>query len=256
MTGLERAIRDEDSSQIRKLLNKNNLNRPDSEGITPLLSAAIHGRIKSAKAILKRGADVNKADNSGNTPLMFAAKNGNLELLQLLLYFSADVSLRSKAGKTAFDLAEFNDRHECLSLLNSQVTNQSYRVGNKKEAINEDAAKKEKNRSIIEDKSGAKELIRNNEPNIKREGQPDAGKITLNFPQSSTYESKNNPDARIDEQERYIKSLEIQKANEENHSGERQEDITYIVIIFILVIGALIAITDGGNYGPYTDHRW
>ena len=132
MTGLERAIRDEDSSQIRKLLNKNNLNRPDSEGITPLLSAAIHGRIKSAKAILKRGADVNKADNSGNTPLMFAAKNGNLELLQLLLYFSADVSLRSKAGKTAFDLAEFNDRHECLSLLNSQVTNQSYRVGNKK----------------------------------------------------------------------------------------------------------------------------
>lgn len=158
MTGLERAIRDEDLSQIRKLLNKNNLNRPDSEGITPLLAAAIHGRIKSAKAILKRGADVNKADNSGNTPLMFAAKNGNLELLQLLLYFSADVSLRSKAGKTAFGMAVFNDKHECAALLNSQVTTQSYRVRNQKEAIHEDTTKKEKNSSIMEDKSGAKDI--------------------------------------------------------------------------------------------------
>lgn len=121
MTGLERAIRDEDSLQIRKLLNKNNLNRPDSEGITPLLSAAIHGRIKSAKVILQRGADVNKADNSGNTPLMFAAKNGNLELLKLLLFFGADSSAKSQRGKTAFDLAEFNNKIECLEFLNLQI---------------------------------------------------------------------------------------------------------------------------------------
>ena len=62
----------------------------DSGGFTPLLFAARHGDIESARALLAAGADVNDRAADGNSALVVAAMSGHENLARFLVARGAD----------------------------------------------------------------------------------------------------------------------------------------------------------------------
>ncbi len=72
-----------------------------ANGQTPLMAAAVNGRVESMKLLLDRRDDVNTKNGAGETALMFAATNGNPEAVKLLLDRGADAKVRTKRNETA-----------------------------------------------------------------------------------------------------------------------------------------------------------
>jgi ankyrin repeat protein len=75
------------------------------EGHTELMRAALEGRTKTVKALLRKGADVNAKDDTGRTSLMFAVINLHDETVKVLLEYGADVNARADDGATPVMLA-------------------------------------------------------------------------------------------------------------------------------------------------------
>lgn len=73
-------------------------------------NACSFGHIEVIKLLLKNGADPNVKDNWHFTPLMEAAIKGKLEVCLYLLKKGADAKLTNSEGKTALDLASLNVR--------------------------------------------------------------------------------------------------------------------------------------------------
>jgi len=75
--------------------------RPGS-AMTPLMSAAMSGRIDAAKTLLDGGANVNEKDSrSGDTPIIRASLNGRSEMVLFLLKQGADARAINNHGETA-----------------------------------------------------------------------------------------------------------------------------------------------------------
>jgi ankyrin repeat protein len=73
LTALEFAARDGCAACIPALVEAGaDINAPDQDGITPLLSAIINGHYDAAGLLLEKGADPNLADRTGRTPLYSA----------------------------------------------------------------------------------------------------------------------------------------------------------------------------------------
>ncbi len=77
----------------------------DREGWTALHWASWSGMPKTVKALLEAGAVVNRPEGNGFTPLMLAAMRGNVATVRELLANGADPALTNAFGKTARDLA-------------------------------------------------------------------------------------------------------------------------------------------------------
>jgi len=134
---LETAMREQNAKAFDALLAAPNLdlNSANAAGETPLMLAAIKGRLDWVELFVKRGAQVNREgwtplhyaasgpDNgistwliahgaeinarapNGNTPLMMAAKYGPYDLSAVLVKLGADPSLHNEQGSTAADFA-------------------------------------------------------------------------------------------------------------------------------------------------------
>ncbi len=76
----------------------------DAGGFTPLLFAARHGDIDSARLLLDAGADIDAPAADGNSPLVLAAMSAHGRLAELLLARGADPDA-SGAGYTALHAA-------------------------------------------------------------------------------------------------------------------------------------------------------
>lgn len=80
-----------------------NLNEKDPfGGSSPLITAALFGKTKMAKALIESGADLNFQNNDGSTALLTAAFFCRPEIVKLLLEHGADKSIKNKYGATAF----------------------------------------------------------------------------------------------------------------------------------------------------------
>jgi len=143
------AIKEDSDKAVKSLLAAPTLalNARSKSGETPLMLAAIKGRLDWVQAMVKRGAAINQEgwtplhyacsgpDNgvaawlisqgaeinarspNGSTPLMLAAGYGALDLTPVLLKAGADVSLRNQQGMTAADFARKADRERVLKQL-------------------------------------------------------------------------------------------------------------------------------------------
>ncbi len=137
-TALLIALKEESEKALKSLMAHPELdvNLANPAGETPLMLAALRGRLDWAQALLKRGAAVNRPgwaplhyacsgpdeglvdwlllqgaeidarSPNGSTPLMLAAGYGGISSAERLLKAGADARLRNEQGQTAADFAE------------------------------------------------------------------------------------------------------------------------------------------------------
>lgn len=97
------------------------LNLPDKEDTTPLMTACLHGKTKGSQIallLLKAGADATivRADDE-MTALKFAVKHGTSEVLQALIDAGAEVDGPSGTEQTALMIAARGNNVAALKVL-------------------------------------------------------------------------------------------------------------------------------------------
>ena len=93
--------------------------RVDKNGWTPLHYAAAGPELSVVKLLLDRGAKVDALAPNGSTPLMMAARDGAIDAVPLLLSRGADPKLRNKAGLSAADFARAGGRDALAAKLDA-----------------------------------------------------------------------------------------------------------------------------------------
>jgi len=146
---LEVAVREESSKALESLLAHPtlDLNLANAAGETPLMLAALKGRLDWVKQLVQKGAAINREgwtplhyacsgpDNgvaawlldqgaqinapspNGSTALMMAARYGPYDLAEQLLKRGADLRLRNQLGLTAVDFAGAGGREKLQKTL-------------------------------------------------------------------------------------------------------------------------------------------
>ncbi len=118
------AIKQSDAPQLRKLLQRNdiNLNQPNSEGLPPLHMAIIKNDLNILASLLyDERIDINKTCSDLNwTPLHLAAYHGNLSLIQFLLKKGCRYGELDIDGRMPMDVAWRAGHSECSRLLRDQ----------------------------------------------------------------------------------------------------------------------------------------
>lgn len=155
-TALMVALREDSPKVVAFLLTQRSVKveQRNPQGESPLMIAAIKGRLASAKRLIQRGAEVNKTgwtplhyaasraepdsvdmarlllehhayidaeSPNRSTPLMLAAMYGHADVVRLLLEEGADPSLRNEQGLTAVDFARQADRDDLANLIAARV---------------------------------------------------------------------------------------------------------------------------------------
>lgn len=86
-------------------------------GATALHPAAFNGNLSTVKLLLSKGADINRRDSNKVTPLFAAAIGRHQEVVRILLEKGADPNATNKDGLTPLDVATLNDDQEISSML-------------------------------------------------------------------------------------------------------------------------------------------
>jgi hypothetical protein len=93
------------------------INAPDAYGYTPLMNAAMLGRLNIVKALIELGADVQKKGQFGYTALHAAAQGGHLEVVQALVKYGASVNCKNEDGDIPLILAVRGTHAEIIDYL-------------------------------------------------------------------------------------------------------------------------------------------
>jgi len=115
------------------LLETQDPNMQDTDGLTPLAYAATENATNVMQSLISHGAKVDLACNDmdiylrpahlytsgGKTPLHWACERGCPEAVALLLSHNADPTLVDLSGASALDYAIFGGSRECFDLLNN-----------------------------------------------------------------------------------------------------------------------------------------
>ena len=80
---------------------KEDVNRRNADGSTPLQWAVYNGDVAEARRLLRAGANVSLANNYGATPMSLAAEVGNTDILKVLLEAGANADSPNPEGQTA-----------------------------------------------------------------------------------------------------------------------------------------------------------
>jgi len=146
---LEVALREDSGRALDSLLSHpgSDVNAANAAGETPLMLAAIRGRLDWVQKLVRRGAQIHKEgwtplhyacsgpDNgvalwllsqgaelearspNGSTPLMLASRYGAMDLAESLLEAGADPTLRNEQGLSALEFAQAAGRNKLVQRL-------------------------------------------------------------------------------------------------------------------------------------------
>ena len=105
MVLLDAAYRDKFGVVEKHIESGGDVDELGQGGTTPLMMAALGGRIKMAQLLLDSGADINKKKMDGSTALHTAAFMAHPEMVKFLLEKGADATIRNGRNETAYDSA-------------------------------------------------------------------------------------------------------------------------------------------------------
>jgi ankyrin repeat protein len=113
------AVMSGEVNYIKKMLDEGaNVNQKDDQfGITPLHTAAYHGRMEVVNLLLRSKAEVNAKDKEGETPLLSALSGGHAEVGELLIRRGALIDVKTKNGWTPLHFAAALGKEELVRLL-------------------------------------------------------------------------------------------------------------------------------------------
>ena len=109
-----------DTEQISRLLEQPGqaVDQRDACLFTPLMKAALNGRLEAARRLIDNGAQVDLQDKGGYTALMLAASNNFVELVDYLVTQGAEVDhVEHSNGWTALIWASRLGHRETVQLL-------------------------------------------------------------------------------------------------------------------------------------------
>ena len=115
---LEMRLDVDDKTLIEKVESLENIDLPDSGGMTLLSAACIYDRLEIAKKLIELNANVNVQYEKANnfTALHAAVANGKIDAVKLLLLNHANPNLQDKWGNIALLRAKSYDL-EIIKLL-------------------------------------------------------------------------------------------------------------------------------------------
>merc|ERR1712183_1079047 len=94
-------------AEVKQLL-QNTYVDPTSDGVVPLIIAALKGHEDVIRVLLDNNANIDHQDSRGYTPLIYAgflsASQGKDEVVRLLLQRGANTKLKTIDGRTACDM--------------------------------------------------------------------------------------------------------------------------------------------------------
>jgi len=96
------------------LLKEINIDKPDSEGYTPLILANTSVMMN---LLIVKGANVNISNIDGDTPLMFAIDKEDFNMVKLLIDNHANVNIADIGGNTPLLMAFIKNNREIIKLL-------------------------------------------------------------------------------------------------------------------------------------------
>ncbi|XP_050391355.2 uncharacterized protein LOC126810372 [Patella vulgata] len=82
-----------------------NINKPNSQNITPLYQAVQYNNVDMVKSLLNIKSTRHSCDRCGDKPLALAAKNNNIQLVTLLASKDGDINHQNLQGQTALHKA-------------------------------------------------------------------------------------------------------------------------------------------------------
>jgi ankyrin repeat protein len=97
--------------------NANTNLRDETNGWTPLHSAAFYGHVDVVRLLLQYKADSNSQDSGDQIPLHKAVQNGHVDVARLLLEYGADANAQDKHRFTSLHMASREGRLEVARLL-------------------------------------------------------------------------------------------------------------------------------------------
>jgi ankyrin repeat protein len=101
----------------QKPTRKEDVNRREVDGSTPLQWAVYTSDVAEARRLLRAGADVSLANNYGATPMSLAAEVGNTDILRLLLEVGANADSPNADGQTALQAVARTGKIDAAQLL-------------------------------------------------------------------------------------------------------------------------------------------
>ena len=87
-----------------------NIESKTSQGRTPLMMAALGGKLQAVKWFLEKGATVNCDDNRGWNTLHFAAEGGDTDIIDLIHTHLPNVDSKTNEGYTPLMVAAFKGK--------------------------------------------------------------------------------------------------------------------------------------------------
>lgn len=109
-----------------------NVDKPITDGITPLMFCVLKGDVDSAEILLKHGADINKPDAAGSTPVSMAVRAGRLLTIDLLVREGANLDLRFKEQPSARQAAAKTKHADIRKAFNDAVAKYRKKSASKK----------------------------------------------------------------------------------------------------------------------------
>jgi len=122
---LDAAIASDDPGAVLKLIMEGADVHDSNLGLTPLMNAALGGRLKVIPVLLDAGAQLEEKDRCfGRTPLLWAASAGHWEVVRLLVERGANVNVRSDVmGWTPLMWAAKRGEFEMIYFLTNRGAN-------------------------------------------------------------------------------------------------------------------------------------
>ena len=83
-----------------------NINKLDSDGLTPLHICAIGNHQELLQVLLSFGANIDQKDKHGYTSLHFACAFGHENIIKILIRKNADLNLKSRYGESIYEVVK------------------------------------------------------------------------------------------------------------------------------------------------------